>query len=172
MEYGCDLNSITCNDCTNDSICDDNFMRYVGYDGDNYCLKRYFSSDTIRTISSKVTELLDGVCSYRIGVTDRVICHVMSQVYSNFSPNNTGDIYTRYIIPDDSVNDSVQQMIDYVIEFIVSQKRTEYEMLENNAKLSIWDTVLGSFNKQGLRSHSIIKTRERRPDPMMFNMNY
>lgn len=63
-------------------------------------------------------------------------------------------------------------MIDQVIEIITSQVRTELGMEENNAKLTAWTTVLGTFNAHGLTQTPPIKTRQRRPDPCLFNMNY
>ena len=154
------------------NIADDNFLRYVGYSENNECIRSYFSQNTVNLISKKVTELLDGVImNKKIVVTDRVITHVMSQIQNSYRPE-TGDIYSRYNIPQNSTTNYVKDMIDRTIEFIVSQISTEYGMIENNSKLNIWDTILGDFNKQGLRSHSILKTKERHPDYMQFNMNY
>ena len=45
-------------------------------------------------------------------------------------------------------------------------------MEENNRKLTIWTTVYGDFNQHGLQQHSKIKVRNKRPNPMEFNMNY
>ena len=45
-------------------------------------------------------------------------------------------------------------------------------MIEANKKLTIWNTVYGDFNKEGLRGHSQIKIREKHPQYMAFNMNY
>jgi len=45
-------------------------------------------------------------------------------------------------------------------------------MTENNKKLSIWNSVYGEFNEKGLRAHPPIKIRKKRPQRMMFNMNY
>ena len=163
MEHGCIIKS--------KNIVDDNFMRFVGYQENNFCVQKYYSQETIDLISYKVTQLTLGVCSKPIIVTDRVIGHVMSQIYIGYRPE-TGSIYSRYTIPSPGVVNYVQDMIDRSIEFITSHISSQYGMIENNSKLSIWDTVLGDFNKQGLRSHDIIKTRERRPDPMMFFENY
>ena len=149
----------------------DNYMRCVGYDDSNECLKKYYSQSTVDLISYKVTQLTMGVCSKPIVVTDRVIGHVMSQIHEEYRPE-TGSIYSRYTIPSPGIVMYVQNMIDKCIEFITSNLRTQYGIIENNSKLSVWDTVLGDFNKQGLRSHDIIKTREKRPDPMMFFENY
>ena len=48
----------------------------------------------------------------------------------------------------------------------------EYEIEENNKKLTIWSTLYGDFNREGLRAHPPIKIRNRRIDQMSINMNY
>ena len=63
-------------------------------------------------------------------------------------------------------------MMDEVINIITTDVKVNLGMEENNAKLTVWTTVLEDFNEHGLRSHSKIKLRENRPQPMMFNMNY
>ena len=164
MEYGSNICS---------EICDDNYKRYVGFRENNACIRRYFSPNTVNTISKKVTQLLMGVHPQNrpIIVPNKTICSVMSSVYYNFRPA-TGDIYTRYIIPDKEQQSDVQNMIDQVIEIITSQIRNEYGIIEANSKLTIWTTVLGDFNSAGLRQHAPIKVLNKRPNPMEFNMNY
>jgi hypothetical protein len=145
-----------------DSVCDDNFMRYVGFKEDNECIKKYFSKTTVRIISRKVTELTMGVDPQNrpIVVPEKNICSVMSQIYQAFRPA-VGSIYSRYIVPTDEPDSYVQNMIDQVIEIIVSDIRNNLGIEQHNATLTAWTTVLGDFNTQGLRSHSIIKIRER-----------
>lgn len=145
-----------------DKICDDNFMRYVGFQENNDCIKYYFSNDTVKTISCKLTELLQGVDPHgrNIVVPDNTICSVMSQIYQSFRPQ-TGDIYGRYNIPSYQPENYVQNMIDQVIEVIVSDVRNNLGMDEINSKLNIFNTILGDFNVNGLRSHPVIKIRKR-----------
>lgn len=153
---------------------DDNYSRYVGWNDTSPGLQKYFSPDNVRMISAKITDLLQGVDpgGRPIVVTDRVIGSVLSSVYNTFTPQ-TGDIYSRYNIPNGmSPENYLQSMIDQTIEIIVNNIRDEYEMIENNRKLTIWSTVYGDFNAQKLRAHPQIKIRKRRPDPMQFNMNY
>jgi hypothetical protein len=157
-----------------DDICDSNYMRFVGYKEDNPCIRKYFDISTVRTISKKVTELLQGVDPQNrpIIVPDNTICSVMSEIYNSFRPA-TGDIYSRYIVPSGSSTESyVQVMIDQVIEVITSNVRNSLEMDENNRKLSIWTTVYGDFNEHGLRQYAPIKTLVKRPHTFQFNMNY
>ena len=144
-------------------ICDDNFMRYVGWKEDNYCIKKYFSKETIRTISKKITELLQGVDpeGRPIIVPDDKICHMMSQIYDSYRPP-TGDIYGRYNVPTGEPLNYVQSMIDQVIEVITNDVRNNLEMEENNRKLSVWTTVYGDgINEHGLRQTPPIKVRDK-----------
>lgn len=164
MEYGTSICSETC---------DDNYQRFVGFQENNECIRAYFSPNTVNAISKKITQLLMGIHpkNLPIIVPNRTICSVMSSIYSNFKPA-TGDIYSRYNIPNNEQQNNVQNMIDQVIEIITSQIRNEYGIIEANSKLTIWTTVLGDFNSHGLRQHAPIKVRNKRPNPMSFNMNY
>jgi hypothetical protein len=153
-------------------ICNDQFIKHVGYI-DNICIQNLYSKGNINKISCKITELLMGVNKDNrpIVVPDKTICSVMSAVYENFRPE-TGDIYTRYNIPKAREPDFIQRMIDQVINIITTDVKVNLGMDECNRNLSIWTTVLGDFNLHNLRSHSKIKLRERRPQPMAFQMNY
>jgi len=153
---------------------DDNFTRYVGWENTSPGLQKFYSKETLKTISKKITDLLQGLDINKrpIIVTDKVIGTVMSSVHQNYIPA-TGDIYSRYIIPNGmSPENYTQNMIDQTIEIIVNTIKSEYEMTENNRKLTIWSTLYGDFNAQKLRAHPEIKIRKRRPDPLQFNMNY
>lgn len=161
-------------------IVNDSFMKHVGYSDHicglncgSSCLRSFFSATNVRKISKKITELLMGVDKYNrpIIVPDKTIYSVMSSVHQSFRPE-TGDIHTRYIIPKSRAFNSVQRMIDEVINIITSDVKVNLGMEENNAKLTIWTTLLGDFNEHGLQSHSKIKLREKRPQPMFFSMNY
>jgi len=62
------------------------------------------------------------------------------------------------------INKSINTITDYI--------KNEYEMIENNKKLTIWTTVLGDFNNHGLRAHAPIRVKEKKTQSMAFNMNY
>lgn len=153
------------NDCVDCSYLN---YKYVGWEPNNECIRKYFSKDTVRTISKKVTELTRGV-DYKnrpIIVPDKNICSVMSQIYIGYRPP-TASIYTRYTIPRDEPENYVQSMIDQCIELIVSDIKNSLGIEELNSHLNIWSaTVLGDFNTLGLRSHSQIKVRDRHPSHM------
>ena len=155
-------------------ICDDNYVKYVGYKQDNACINEYFNLKTVRTISNKVTELLQGVDpdNRPIIVPDKTICDMMSSIYNTYRPP-TGDIYSRYIIPSGTNSDDyVQNMIDQTIEVITSDVRNNLGMDEINQNLTIWTTVYGDFNRHGLRQVPPIKIRNKHPAHFQFHMNY
>lgn len=163
-------------------MCDLNNLRYVGWDttithGNAYtseCYRRLFSDQTIEYISDTITESLTGVDSRnrKIKVSCQAIRDLLNSVYQENASRGVGDIFSRYQVVEELQRDDYRDMIRRTIEIAVSQIRTQLEMEENNNKLSIWNTVLGDFNENGLRSHAPIKTRKRKPDSMLFNMNY
>lgn len=146
----------------NSNICDNNSMRYVGWKQSNDCIQKYFSEETVVTISRKVTELTLGVhpSGRPIVVPKDNICSLMSEIYTNYRPA-AGDIYSRYTIPTNQPQNYVQSMIDQVIEVIVSNIRSSVGMDTNNKSLTRWTTVYGSFNAHGLRQTGPIKVRKR-----------
>ena len=162
--------------------CDYNSLRHVGWHRtDNEFTKTLFSKRNIDLISRKVTELTMGVDpdNRPITVPDENICWVLDSVYTGYTPV-IGGIYTKDIMPLTGnyqgtgllPDDYIRDMIDQTIEGIVSQVRNLFGTIQNNAKLTVWTTVLGDFNEHGLRSHSQIKVRNRKPQAMAFNMNY
>ena len=171
MEHGTEIYGEKCND---------QFIKHVGYNDHTCgpycgqsCMQSFFSKKNIEKMSSKITELLMGVNKDNrpIIVPDITICSVMSAVNENFRPE-TGDIYGRYNIPKARESNYVQTMIDEVINIITTDVKINLGMDECNQNLSVWTTVLGDFNAHNLRSHSKIKLRERRPQPLAFQMNY
>lgn len=157
-------------------IADENKMRYVGYEQSNDCIKKYYSEENVRKMSKKITELLMGVDPQNrpIIVPDSTITSIMSEVCQAYRPM-TGDIYSRYIIPNGTNSESyVEDMINRSIEIIVSDVRNNLGMEEYNKTLTAWTTVYGDFNEHGLQSHPQIKVlgTRKRPSPLQFNMNY
>ena len=173
MEYGKKIYGGDCGPIA-PAVVNDSFIKHVGYEESNLCIKKYYSQNTIDTISHKITQLLQGVDpkNRRIIVPDKTISSIMNAVKSDYRPP-IGDIHSRYIVPSGINSESyVQNMIDEVIEIITSDVRNNVGMEEANSKLSIWTTVYGDFNKHGLQAHAPIKIRNKRPTPMQFNMNY
>lgn len=155
----------------------DKIHRNVGYTSNLSCGETdsesaLFSKANVSQMSKKITELLRGVDKYNrpIIVPDSTIISVMSSVYRDFRPE-TGDIYSRYVIPNDDEG-YYSKIMNETINIIYLDVKGNLGMDDNNSKLSIWTTVLGDFNEHGLQSHPKIKLREKRPAPLQFNMNY
>lgn len=153
--------------------CDLNYLRHVGWDQSTAGIQQLYSKDTIKTISKKITELTRGVdkLNRQIIVPDIRICEVIDGVYQGFRPP-TGDIYSRYVVPNDQQASMVQSIIDQTIEVITNHIRNEIGIEQANQKLSAWVQVLGDFNTHNLRQFPPIKVKEKRPNVMQFNMNY
>jgi len=169
MEYACVIE-----DNGNGKIMDENFYRFVGWQQSEQDLdRRFFSVQNLKGISNRLTELLK--CLRKDGrpvvVADRVIAHIMSEVFSKNRPQ-LGDMYTMFIIPAAEPRNDIKTMNDMVVQIIFNQIKTEYEMEENNRGLTVWTTVLGDFNKHGLRQYTELKINEKNINKVRFNMNY
>lgn len=154
-------------------ICDHNYTRHVGWDPDGICYNRFYSQQTVRIISKKITELTMGVHQQNrpIVVPDKTICNIMDSVFSNYTPH-VGDIHTRYHIVNSRPQNIIQNLIDQTIEIIVSQIRDTFGIEQWNSSLTAWVQLYGDFNIHNLTQTPPIKIRQKRPDPMQFNMNY
>lgn len=152
---------------------DQNYQRYVGWNEYYAPMTYFYSPQTISYISKKITSLLQGLDKRNrpIIVPNQTIANVMDSVYVNYRPE-TGDIYGRYNVPNHNQQSQIQSMISQTIEIITSQIKADLGMREANSKLSAWVQVYGDFNEHGLTQTPPIKIREKRPDPMMFNMHY
>ena len=165
MEYGFKFEN-------NDTQIDQNFSKYIGFQETDY-LKEYYSKKNVKMISKKVSELLEGVDpnNKKIVVSDQNIINIMNSIENGYRPE-TGNIYTRYTISNKNSQDYIEEMIQQTIEVITNNIKSSIEMEIQNSKLTVWTTVLGDFNENGLRSHPPIKVLNKRPNPMQFNMNY
>lgn len=153
------------------------YNAYAGWDNtssDDCGIATLFSQETIQAISEAITRALDGTDpqNKRIVVSPDKIVNVLSNMYQNSTRPNIGDIHSRYIIPQDEARCDLRSIINQTINVIVRSIRDEIETTENNKKLSVWTTVYGDFNKEGLRAHAPIKIRRRHPQYMAFNMKY
>jgi len=154
-------------------VVDFNYLRHAGWHEDNASVKEIFSKSTRDLISKKVSELTRGVDpqNRKIVVRDDIIAYVVDGVFSSLQ-RPTGDIFSRFNIPSTQNEDLVSMVISQSIETIVSNIRGNFSMNESNQKLSIWNSVYGSFNSQNLRAHPPLKIRENRPSTMQFFSNY
>lgn len=130
-------------------------IQYVGF-SPGRTFGDYFSDDTLRAISYKVTQYLKGVHpeGKRIVVPNDSIRHVRDRVFDNMRGNET-------------------DMVDNVVAVIVNQIRDELEMAEQNSKLTRWVTKYDEDPRWGLRRHDpIYARRERDINKGGFIMNY
>ena len=149
-------------------------MRYVGWKESEYPFSRQLFSDaTIKIIRNILYDKLKCVRSdgRPIIVADKVITHVMSQIYENFNPQ-LGDIYTLLNIPASEPRDDMKLLINLIVETIFTNISSEIQMEEQNKRLTVWTTVLGDFNEHGLRGYAPIKINEKNINKVRFNMNY
>jgi hypothetical protein len=156
---------------------DTDFQAHVGWEqtsGDSDELAYLFSDSTLNVISNQISDALRGVDpeGRRIIIPNDKIANVLSSVYRFGTRTDIGAIYSKDTIPNMEERNDIRNFINQTITIVVSAIRDEMEMIANNKKLSIWDTVLGDFNSQGLRQHAPIKLRNRHPQYMAFNMNY
>ena len=151
-----------------------NFQRYVGFTDTNPVTQKLFSTNTLDMISKKLTQLLMGVHPENkiIIVPNNIIANVLDSLYTTYRPQ-IGGIYSRYIIPTGlNSDDYTTDIIDQTIEIIYSDIKNQYDMEKNNKKLSVWNTVLGDFNENQLRSYPPIKILNKHPQYMAFFENY
>jgi len=133
-----------------------------------------YSSSNIKSLSDAITNALQGVHpeNKKIIVPDETIAQMLSNVYRNGTRPNIGDIHTRYIIPQNEPRCDLRSINNQTINIIVRSIKDEFQTIEQNKRLSVWNSVYGDFNKEGLRAHAPIKIRRRHPQYMAFNMNY
>jgi hypothetical protein len=151
--------------------------KYVGWHEtieSNPGYRSLFTDVRLKQMQDKITYLLTGVAERPILVPIKTITGVMVDIFQTRSPE-IGSIYSRYIQPDtEGMRDDLRDLVDQTIQVIVSTIRTEYEMTKQNNKLSVWSTVYGEFNKEGLQSYptSMIKLNNRKNTAFMFFENY
>ena len=155
-------------------IYNDNYYRYVGWKVSEQDFdQKFFSQQTIEDIKKKTSALLKCLRSdgRPIVVSDRVISHVMSQIYDKYRPQ-LGDMYTMLNIPAAEPRNDLKLLTDLVVETIFKTISVETQMEENNKRLTVWTSVLGDFNEHGLRQYTTIKTVKDNINKVRFNMNY
>lgn len=154
-----------------------NFMANVGWEqtSSGVCaINTLYSQPVIESISQAITRALEGVDpeGRPLGVSHEVIAQMLSNVYRNGTRQNIGDIHSRYIVPQATERNDLRTIMNETIHIIVSGIKNQIEMANQNKKLTVWTTLLGDFNKEGLRAHAPVKIRRKHPQYMAFNMNY
>jgi hypothetical protein len=153
---------------------DNHYLANVGWEKINETntgYRLFFSLENINRISLKICKLLREA-GHNIVVTPEVIAGVMSDVIGRKNTPQIGDIYTRYTIPLEDPRNDISDLNDRVVNIIVNTIVNEQDQIKWNESLTIWDTVLGDFNRQKLRSHSIIRKKDKDYMKGQFNLNY
>jgi hypothetical protein len=150
----------------------------VGYDytyADDPGIKFLFSRENLDELSRAVTTALRGTDPQGrdIVVAPERINEVLSSVFMNSTRPQIGSIYSRYTVPDCYPRNDLRNYNMQTLNIIVSAIKDEYDTIASNKKLTVWTTLLGDFNTNGLRAHPPLnKIRQKMPQRMMFNMNY
>ena len=131
----------------------DHELRYIGFSpGEDF--EDYFSPRTLETISAKCTQNLQGVHpeGREIVVSHDVLRHVRDAIFEN-------------------ARGPVFEMVDNVINTVVTRIRDEFDTIEQNNRLTRW--VVKYDEQHGLRKHAPIYARRKRDiNKGGFVMNY
>jgi hypothetical protein len=133
--------------------------------------REVFTKRTVKIIQEKVYEYLLKSISKKIIPSERIVIIALYGVFENHIPR-TGDIYGRYLVVDETQRDDYGYIVDKTISLLITGIETDIGMQDANSKLSIWNSILGDFNENGLRQFPPIKLRERGPDRFLFHMRY
>jgi len=156
---------------------DTSYNAFVGWENTiagDCMVNTLFSEQNIMSLQNAIKDALHGVdpTGKNIIVTPEQITGVLSTTYRNSTRPNIGDIHSRFIVPQNEPRCDLRSINNQTMNIIIRTIRDEIETAENNKKLSIWSTVYGDFNKEGLRAHPPIKIRRKHPQYMAFNMKY
>lgn len=163
--------------CLDNENYDLNRLAFVGWDqtiGNDDMVKMLFSRENLENLSKIITSLLVGVHpeGRPIVVPLDKISAVLYSVYRFGTRPNIGDIHSRYIVPQAQPRCDARDINNQTINIITRAIKDEFETIAQNKTLTVWTTVLGDFNEQGLRAYSTLKIRKKHPQYMAFNMNY
>ena len=160
-----------------DTSTDFGYQSYVGWEHTSHMdnnLKFLYSTENLSNLQKIITKSLEGIHpeGKDIIVPLKEIASSLSNIYENANRTQIGDIHTRYIVPQATPRNDCQTINEQTIQAIVSLLRTQFQVEKNNKKLTVWNTLYGDFNKEGLRAYPPIKLRNKHPQYMAFNMNY
>jgi len=149
----------------------DNHNRYVLYEATESTFENVlFSEKNLQYIGDKVSEKM--ACLGRpVILTMKTISSAVSTVLNTYQPQ-LGDIFSIYQIPAEKCRNDIWTINEQSIELIYKQLKTEFEIDENNKKLTVWTTILGDFNEHGLRQYSTLRLNHKPINKLRFNMNY
>ena len=153
------------------------YQAHVGWENtSNFStmLEYLYSVENLTRLQKEITTLLHGVHpdGKDIIVPVENIMNVVSNIFENATRTQVGTPYFRDVIPQAQSRNDIDTINKQSIQAICNMLRTQFEMEANNKKLTVWNTMYGDFNKEGLRAHPPIKLRNRHPQYMAFNMKY
>jgi len=137
-----------------------------------------FTDSTVIYIKQACANYLMPIMNQPIEIPDDAIRSMITSVWNAEGGGNRSDVYTEaaFNLPHNEIPAFDYKRIVYItIEAITKQIKNTWEMEQvNNTKLDIWSQLYGTFNKQGLQAYSLPKhtIKQKRPTPMLFNMNY
>ena len=160
-----------------DTSHDMGYQSHVGWENtsnNSPGLEYLYSQENLLNLQKIITKSLEGVHpeGKNIIVPVENIQNVISNIYENVNRTEIGSIYSRDVIAPAKKRNDVETINKQSIQAIVNMLRSQFEMEANNKKLTVWNTVYGDFNKEGLRGHAPIKLRNKHPQYMAFNMKY
>ena len=135
------------------------------------------SDETINYIKSKISEKIE---ESKLPTNEFIMTQLRHEINTlngrradrdnKITTDNYKNIYTNKLGKFSEKN--IFTIIYNTIAHIISIINIESNMIKNNSKLDKWDRILGDHNKHGIRQYSQIKINNRKPQGMMFNMNY
>lgn len=144
IQVGSDVDRVINDSRLNDFSDISHNYRYSAFtQGDSCVYSELFNPKTIESVSGEITRRLEGVHpdNKQIIIPDRSIISVIDSYYTNGNYANT------------------QLILMQTIMTIVNQVKTEYEMIKQNQKLSIWVTKMDGSGD--LQQTSDIKLRKK-----------
>jgi hypothetical protein len=142
-------------------------------------IKFLLMASTIQHIKNKVQEDINNdEISIKDDYIESMLKHEINNYRSRYGsdrevkkmPDEIKDVYITLLSKLNTRD--IFNIISDTISKISSNIKIEQNMITNNSKLDKWDTILGDNNPQGLRQYSNIKLNNKRPQGMLFNMNY
>jgi hypothetical protein len=151
-----------------------NLLRNIGYTEDYHLAKIIFSQQTFDQVKEHCIFHLRGVHpeGKKIIPSYNVINQALNIVYETYRPS-VGDPSTgMFLINRDPSEYIVRDIILQACNLLIKQIKDEYDFQEIAKNYSIWNTNKGEFNPYGLMPTPEIKLNEKRPNELLFAIQY
>lgn len=149
-------------------------LRHYGYDETEKNYQTLFSGEVVEMIRKEVLSRVakSNARNVKIVLSSNTVRDALSSVHRNYKPP-VQDMFSMHLQAHNYNRlGKEEQIIKETIELMSKQCINELDTLHYNSQLSKWNTLLGDFNQEGLRSHDKIKLRHKRPSSFQFNMKY